>query len=71
MPPTALQPAEEGNKPEGDPNPAETTGGEEAEQRPTQIHSGTGQNSVALVIFFSAKCKYTFQQQCFSCMVVT
>ncbi|GLD45636.1 brefeldin A-inhibited guanine nucleotide-exchange protein 2-like protein, partial [Lates japonicus] len=41
-PPTALQPAEEGNKPGGDPNPAETTEGEEAEHRPTQIHSGTG-----------------------------
>lgn len=45
-PPTATQPAEEGDKPETSPNPAEsvTTEGEEAEQQPTEIHSGTGQN---------------------------
>ncbi|XP_040008644.1 brefeldin A-inhibited guanine nucleotide-exchange protein 2 [Xiphias gladius] len=43
-PPTATQPAEEGDKPESSPNPAEsvTTEGEEAEQQPTEIHSGTG-----------------------------
>ncbi|TDH10940.1 hypothetical protein EPR50_G00080640 [Perca flavescens] len=41
-PPTAAEPAEEGDKPESNPNPAESaaTEGEEGEQQPTQIHSG-------------------------------
>ncbi|XP_035512500.1 brefeldin A-inhibited guanine nucleotide-exchange protein 2 [Morone saxatilis] len=42
--PTAAQPVEEGDKPESNPNPAESevTEGEEGEHQPTQIHSGTG-----------------------------
>uniref|UniRef100_A0A7N6A4X3 SEC7 domain-containing protein n=1 Tax=Anabas testudineus TaxID=64144 RepID=A0A7N6A4X3_ANATE len=42
-PPTTVQPDEDGDKPESNPNPAETaaTEGEEAEQKPSQIHSGT------------------------------
>ncbi|KAF1390888.1 hypothetical protein PFLUV_G00062770 [Perca fluviatilis] len=41
-PPTAAEPAEEGDKPESSPNPAESAApeGEEGEQQPTQIHSG-------------------------------
>lgn len=51
MPPTASQPAEEADKPGSSPNPAESvaTGGEEAEQQPTQPHSGTGQDLSLLV----------------------
>ncbi|XP_035015000.1 brefeldin A-inhibited guanine nucleotide-exchange protein 2 [Hippoglossus stenolepis] len=46
-PPTASQPAVEGDKPESNSDPADPaesamTEGEEAEQQPTQIHSGTG-----------------------------
>ncbi|TKS76994.1 Brefeldin A-inhibited guanine nucleotide-exchange protein 2 [Collichthys lucidus] len=43
-PPTAAQPAEEGDKPESSPNSAEseTTEGEEGERQPTQMHSETG-----------------------------
>ncbi|XP_019944725.2 brefeldin A-inhibited guanine nucleotide-exchange protein 2 isoform X2 [Paralichthys olivaceus] len=43
-PPTASQPAVEGDKPESNSDPAEsaTTGGEEAEQQPTQRECGTG-----------------------------
>ncbi len=47
-PPTAAQPAE-GDKPESNPNPA--TEGEEGEQQPTQLHSGTGQNLNVYAIF--------------------
>ncbi|XP_034732163.1 brefeldin A-inhibited guanine nucleotide-exchange protein 2 isoform X3 [Etheostoma cragini] len=41
-PPTAAEPAEEGDIPESSPNPADSaaTAGEEGEQQPTQIHSG-------------------------------
>ncbi|KAM9351066.1 brefeldin A-inhibited guanine nucleotide-exchange protein 2 isoform 2-T2 [Symphorus nematophorus] len=43
-PPTAAQPAEEGDKQESGPNLAElhATEGEEGEHQPTQMHSGTG-----------------------------
>ncbi|KAK5863090.1 hypothetical protein PBY51_000146 [Eleginops maclovinus] len=42
-PPPAAEPAEEGDKPQSDVNPAESAGteSEEGEQTPTQTHSGT------------------------------
>lgn len=47
-PPTAAQPAEEGDYPEVNPE------GEEGGQQPTQIHSGAGHNSLVYAIFFFA-----------------
>lgn len=66
-PPTTAQPAEDGDKPETNPNPAESavTEGEDKEQHPAQMHSETGQDLLA-VILFSCSC----WQQCFPFMVM-
>lgn len=46
--PAAAQPAEEGDKPKTNPNPAESaeTEGEEGEHPPTQMHSETGETGL-------------------------
>lgn len=57
MPPVAAQPAEEEES-----NPAESAApeGEEGEQPPTQIHTGTGQNSLTFAIFVSVVFSFMF-----------
>lgn len=72
-PRTAAEPAEEGDKPESNPNPAESaaTEGEEGEQQPTQIHSGTGPDLLVYSIFSLCYPLNTCWRKCFSLMVMT